>query len=309
MCAERGPTSRSAARLRPFGSSRSRLPPAIASVRTSSVRSIVRWPPTRAGRICGRPCRITEQSALVPPTSMKMPSVTFSCRSAPATPAAGPESIVRIGRRATSRTSMTPPSLRMIMSGTPMPALRAASAVISLVRSMRGKIAALSSAVRVRARRPYIEETSWPEVASKPRARAASTACRLARGTVDAERIARGDRFDALRRQPIERAADRRPRFPLARRRPARPKPHSAPSASGGTTQLAARDPRKAVVERERSDLRDVAFEQCVRRLRRRVREKRDACCSRRPASREAAADPRRFRRQHRRRQRASSEP
>ena len=126
----------------------------MARVRTSSVRSIVRWPPTFAGRICGKPRRITEQSALVPPTSMKMPSVTFSCRSAPAIPAAGPESIVRIGRRATSATSMTPPSLRMIISGTPIPARSTAPAVICEVRSMRGKIAALSTAVRVRARKP-----------------------------------------------------------------------------------------------------------------------------------------------------------
>ena len=69
-------------------------------------------------------------------------------------PAAGPESIVRIGRRATSATSMTPPSLRMIMSGTVMPARSTAVAVICEVRSIRGRIAALSAAVRVRARRP-----------------------------------------------------------------------------------------------------------------------------------------------------------
>ena len=160
MCADRGPTPRSAARPLPFGAMRATLPPAIASVRTSSVRSIVRWPPTRAGRICGWPRRMTEQSALVPPTSMKMPSVTFSCSNAPAMPAAGPESIVRIGRRATSATSITPPSLRMIISGTAMPARSTASAVMRAVRTMRGKIAALSAAVRVRARSPYVVATS-----------------------------------------------------------------------------------------------------------------------------------------------------
>jgi len=35
-------------------------------------------------------------------------SVTFSWKSAPAIPAAGPESIVRIGRRSTSATPITP---------------------------------------------------------------------------------------------------------------------------------------------------------------------------------------------------------
>ena len=182
MCADRGPTPRSAPIPSASASMRTTLPPAIASVRTSSVRSIVRCPPTRAGRICGCPRRMTEQSALVPPTSMKMPSVTFSCKSAPAIPAAGPESIVSIGRRATSPTSITPPSLRMIISGTPMPAAATAPAVICDVRTMRGKIAALSAAVRVRARRPCVVATSWPAVAAIPRSRASATVRRSARG-------------------------------------------------------------------------------------------------------------------------------
>jgi len=170
MCAERGPTSTT----RP-SATRASEPPATAIVRTSSVRSSVRWPPIRAGRICGWPRRMTEQSALVPPTSMKMPSVTFSWKSAPAIPAAGPESIVRIGRRSTSATSITPPSLRMIISGAGMRASVTARAVTRDVRSMRGKIAALSAAVRVRARRPYCVETSAPLVAASPRSRAAAT--------------------------------------------------------------------------------------------------------------------------------------
>ncbi len=85
---------------------------------------------------------------------MKMPSVTFSCSSAPAMPAAGPDSIVRIGLRSTSATSMTPPSERMIIKGTAMPPRRAASAVIRAVLIIVGRIAALSAAVRVRARKP-----------------------------------------------------------------------------------------------------------------------------------------------------------
>ena len=148
------------------------LPPPIPSVRTSSVRSIVRWPPIRAGRICGRPRLITEQSVLVPPTSRKMPSVTFSCSSAPAIPAAGPESIVRIGRRATSRTSITPPSLRITISGAGIAARSTAWAVIRAVRTIFGRIAALIAAVRVRERNPYAVLTSWPLVASMPRSRA-----------------------------------------------------------------------------------------------------------------------------------------
>src|SRR5579884_476025 len=165
-----------------LASARTMLPPAIASVRTSSVRSIVRWPPTRAGRICGMPARIAEQSALVPPTSMKIPSVTFSCSSAPATPAAGPDSSVRMGRRSISRTSITPPSLRITISGAAIIARFTASSVMRAVRTIFGKIAALSAAVRVRARKPYIELTSCPAVANKPCARASATAAVSASG-------------------------------------------------------------------------------------------------------------------------------
>ena len=87
-------------------------------------------------------------SALVPPTSMKMPSETCSCISAPAIPAAGPDSIVWIGRRATSSTVMTPPSDRMIISGALMPACSTDRAVIVAVPTILGRIA------RVEDRRP-----------------------------------------------------------------------------------------------------------------------------------------------------------
>ena len=106
---------------------------------------------------------------------MKIPSVTFSWKSAPAIPAAGPESMVRIGRRSTSATSITPPSLRMIISGAGIRASATARAVIRDVRSIRGRIAAFNAAVRVRARNPYWVETSAPLVAATPRSRACAT--------------------------------------------------------------------------------------------------------------------------------------
>ncbi len=116
---------------------------------------------------------------------MKIPSVTFSWNSAPAIPAAGPESIVRIGRRSTSATSITPPSLRMIISGAGIRAPATALAVMRDVRSIRGRIAALSAAVRVRARSPYCVDTSAPLVAARPLARAPATsaASRCGRST------------------------------------------------------------------------------------------------------------------------------
>ncbi|MGH7747986.1 MAG: hypothetical protein ACREQ5_24980, partial [Candidatus Dormibacteria bacterium] len=63
----------------------------------------------------------------------------------------------------------------MIISGTRIPVRATAAAVPSAVRIMRGRIAALTSAVRVRARRPYVPATSCPAVAASPAARARST--------------------------------------------------------------------------------------------------------------------------------------
>ena len=91
-------------------------------------------------------------------------------------PAAGPESSVRIGRRSISATSITPPSLRITISGAGIAARSTAPAVIRAVRSIFGRMAALSAAVRVRDRRPYAELTSCPLVASMPRSRAYATA-------------------------------------------------------------------------------------------------------------------------------------
>ena len=69
-------------------------------------------------------------------------------------PAAGPESKVKIGRRSISRTSITPPSLRITINGAGIAARSTAAAVMRAVRTILGKIAALRAAVRVRARKP-----------------------------------------------------------------------------------------------------------------------------------------------------------
>ena len=73
---------------------------------------------------------------------------------APATLAAGPESMVMAGRRRISRMSITPPSPRMTISGAWMPASRTLASVMSAVAIMRGRIEALITAVRVRVVRP-----------------------------------------------------------------------------------------------------------------------------------------------------------
>ncbi len=149
MCALRGPTS---AISRP--ASRTRLPPATPSTRTSSEWTLVRWPPSSTYLRVGRPWRMTPTFVLVPPTSKKTPSETRRCMSAPATLAAGPESIVRTGRRRISAASMTPPSPRMIMSGAVIPAARMLDSVMSAVSIIFGRMLALMTALRVRTVRP-----------------------------------------------------------------------------------------------------------------------------------------------------------
>ncbi len=79
-----------------------------------------------------------------------MPSETRRCISAPATDAAGPDSIVIAGRRRISWMSMTPPSPRMIISGARMPASRTLASVMFAVSIIFGRMLALITAVRVR---------------------------------------------------------------------------------------------------------------------------------------------------------------
>ena len=88
--------------------------------------------------------------------------------SAPATLAAGPDSIVMTGRRRISSMFMTPPSPRMIIKGATMPASRTLASVIVAVAIMRGRMEALITAVRVRVVSPYRRVISWPQVVSRP---------------------------------------------------------------------------------------------------------------------------------------------
>ena len=83
-----------------------------------------------------------------------MPSETRRYIRAPATLAAGPDSIVMTGRRRISAMSITPPSPRMIIRGALMPASRTLASVIHAVSIIFGRMLALITAVRVRVVRP-----------------------------------------------------------------------------------------------------------------------------------------------------------
>ncbi len=113
-------------------------------------------------------------SVEVPPVSRNTPSLTRSCISAPATPAAGPDSTVSRGLRRISSRDITPPSQRITISGAVTPALVMEASTRSAVASMRGRIAALTTAVRVRLRSPYRDVISCAAVVGSPVVRAAS---------------------------------------------------------------------------------------------------------------------------------------
>ena len=83
-----------------------------------------------------------------------MPSDTFSYIRAPATPAARPESMVRMGRLRTSSMLMTPPSQRMIIRSDSILVSRTACSVMLAVSIILGMRLALTTAVRVRILRP-----------------------------------------------------------------------------------------------------------------------------------------------------------
>ena len=160
----------------------------------------------------------------------------------------------------------------MIISGAGDAARRRPRArVIRAVRSMRGKIAALSAAVRVRARKPYIVETSLPHVAAKPRARAPATKAASRCGPVD-RRTLRWRRSPRCPRRASARTRRRRAHLGARRER--------SPSARCRRPAAPARNASRRAAERRAeahdADARDVAFEQRVRRLRRRVRDERD---------------------------------
>ena len=97
----------------------------------------------------------------------------------------------------------------------------------------------------------------------------------LTRRAVDAERFARNDRFCSAGEQPFDRAHDRagvtRTRIDdLRRERGARAERNRR------YPFVDALEPAEGTVQADDADLRDVAFEQRVRRLGRRVRDERD---------------------------------
>ena len=104
----------------------------------------------------------------VPPASRKIPLDSFSYIRAPATPAARPESIVRIGRLLTSSAVITPPSQRIIISGAPIFMRLTHSSVMSAVSIIRGIRLPFITAVRVLTLSPYRWDTSWPPVDGSP---------------------------------------------------------------------------------------------------------------------------------------------
>jgi len=97
---------------------------------------------------------MTEMSVLVPPTSTNTPSAMPRWTTAAATPAAGPERIVRTGRIDTSSAVITPPSERTIINGAQMPRARTAESVASTADIIFGRIEPLMTEVLVRALRP-----------------------------------------------------------------------------------------------------------------------------------------------------------
>ncbi|GFN09126.1 hypothetical protein Smic_76820 [Streptomyces microflavus] len=136
-----------------------------------------------ACRTATLPRRTTLMSVEVPPVSRNTPSLTRSCMSAPATPAAGPDSTVSSGRLRISSSDMTPPSQRITISGAVTPAVAMERSTRSAVASIFGRIAALTTAVRVRLRSPYSEVIRCAAVMGMPCSRAASSTARSPSGT------------------------------------------------------------------------------------------------------------------------------
>ena len=86
---------------------------------------------------------------VVPPTSKYTPLEARRYIKEPMTEAAGPESMVKTGRFFISFISITPPSPRIIISGTPTSAARTERSVLSAVSIIFGSMLALIQAVRV----------------------------------------------------------------------------------------------------------------------------------------------------------------
>jgi hypothetical protein len=149
MCALRGPVSAIERRF-----SRPMLPPAAPTTQLSTARTHVGRPITRSERRTGRPRFTIETFELVPPHSTTIASERPSWCSAAATPAAGPEPIVKDGRRRNASTLIAPPSPRSTSSGTSSPDSRSASSTTDAVRSTMGRMLALTAALTVRISSP-----------------------------------------------------------------------------------------------------------------------------------------------------------
>ena len=130
------------------------LPPAAPTTQLSTARTHVGRPITRSERTTGRPPLTTDTFELVPPHSTTIASASPSWCSAAATPAAGPEPIVKHGRRRKASTLIAPPSPRRTSSGTSSPASSSACSTRDAVRWTTGRMLALTAALTVRISRP-----------------------------------------------------------------------------------------------------------------------------------------------------------
>ena len=123
----------------------------------------------------------------------------------------------------------------------------------------------MSAAVRVRARSPYCVETSAPLVAASPRARSGDERCFCCR-PVDGERPADRERVDPRLLHAVQQRG-------IARVEPLR----REPDPFGHCERSEARErARERAAQRRDPDPRDVAFEQRVGGLGRRVRDECD---------------------------------
>ena len=129
-------------------------PPAAPTTHESTELIDVGRPITRRSRRTVRPRLTTETFELVPPHSRMIPSVSRSWCRAAATPAAGPDPIVRDGADRNESSDMEPPSPRRTSSGTSMSASRSTRSTTLAVRSTTGRIEALTAAETVRTSRP-----------------------------------------------------------------------------------------------------------------------------------------------------------
>ncbi len=91
---------------------------------------------------------------LVPPTSTNIPFDTLRYSKAPATLAAGPDNIVRIGFVLNVSMLVTPPSPFIIMTGADTPAPLIASSTKFATSNVFGRTLALIAAVNVLISRP-----------------------------------------------------------------------------------------------------------------------------------------------------------